>query len=94
MVKCRDCGKKRKTNANAKTRVICWEDYQLCSLCCVKKHPERYPLNVINQILGTPVKATPKVIKYCLLCNDIYYSKGYCKYHYYHVKRKWKEERN
>ncbi len=53
MVKCLDCGKTRKTNKKPNvTRVICWQDYQLCARCCVVKHPYRYPLNVINQFLG------------------------------------------
>ena len=50
MVKCLDCGKKRKTNS--KSKVICWDDYQLCAKCCIKKYPERYPLNIIKQFMG------------------------------------------
>lgn len=52
MVKCLNCNKKRTTNAPPTTRVICWQDYQLCARCCIEKHPYRYPLNVINQFLG------------------------------------------
>lgn len=48
MVICLDCGKKRKTNSPK--RIICWDDYQLCIECCIVKHPERYPLNVVKQI--------------------------------------------
>ena len=49
MVKCLDCGKRRKTNSP--NRIICWDDYQLCAKCCVVKHPERYPYNVIQQFI-------------------------------------------
>lgn len=93
MVLCVKCNKKRLTNSPPNVRVICWEDYQMCAKCCIQYHPERYPLNIINQFLGKPEKVI-KPDRYCLLCNATYFAKGYCKYHYFHKTRGWKEEKN
>jgi len=94
MVKCLDCGKTRKTHRNKTVKVICWEDYQLCAMCCVVKHPYRYPLNVINQFLGKEIKAKSDKItnkdKECTLCADTVFAKDLCKYHYFHSKRNCK----
>lgn len=52
-MRCCKCDKHRVTNKGKNTvKVICWEDYQMCARCCIKYHPERYPLNVINKFLG------------------------------------------
>lgn len=92
-MKCVVCGKQKKTNRIQCQKIICWDDYQMCANCCIEKHPERYPLNVINQFLGKSLKPKRKP-RYCLKCNEPYFAKGYCKYHYFNIKREWKTERN
>ena len=79
-MRCVKCLAIKKTHKGGKvTRIICWDDYQMCAKCCIKYHPERYPLNVINKFLGKKVEIiTPKEPKKCKICSGTFFAKDMC----------------
>lgn len=50
---CKDCGKRKQTHKNGKvTWIMCWDQYQLCGICCAKRHPYRYPQPILKKLLS------------------------------------------
>lgn len=41
-MRCKKCGFIKKNNI---TRVMCWREWQLCSICAVEEHPDKYSYN-------------------------------------------------
>ena len=41
-MRCKKCGFIKKNNI---TKVMCWREWQLCSICAVEEHPDKYSYN-------------------------------------------------
>ena len=41
-MRCKKCGFIKKNNIQ---KVMCWREWQLCSICAVEEHPDKYTYN-------------------------------------------------
>ena len=48
-MRCKKCGFVKKNNI---TKVKCWKEWQLCSICAVEEHPDKYTINQQGSILS------------------------------------------
>lgn len=48
-MKCKNCGKRKRSHNKQNQPYVCWEYYQLCGVCCAKLHPDIYSENIIRR---------------------------------------------
>ena len=48
-MRCKKCGFIKKNNI---TKVMCWREWQLCSICAVEEHPKSYTYMQQKSILS------------------------------------------